>query len=400
MNRPSSRPLALCATSMRAGQRLLSGRSARPTPALTSLPSLMPSPSPRSPSAGATKTGLRTARSADSSPVLPLPEWDQCPIDHEKDSGHLAEAVPGPKLTSEPNAYIPGMRLREAVMMITRGWTSSTGIALVALAVAVLGPSLAAAQPPPAPSGTPPASAPAETAPTAAPSDTPPAQRNRTREIFPVLPETEILRSPDTVPPPPLPPVGAGLLETSFPAVGDSMSKLPPFFRYTDLTVHFRTFYFTRQKDNGTASEAWAMGGWIQYASGWLLDTFAMGTTYYLSAQLYAPDNSPGSLLLTPGQGTISVVGEAWGALRYKEYALLRGGRVKIEEGYLNPQDNRMVPNTFEGITLSGKLDWVQYDVGYVWPIKPRDSNDFISMSQQAGASGKGEGVVLGSLAL
>jgi outer membrane porin, OprD family len=285
-------------------------------------------------------------------------------------------------------------------MMITRGWTSSTGIALVALAVAVLGPSLAAAQPPPAPSGTPPASAPAETAPTTAPSDTPPAQRTRTREIFPVLPETEILRSPDTVPPPPLPPVGAGLLETSFPAIGDSMSKLPPFFRDTDLNVHFRTFYFNRQKDNGTASEAWAMGGWIQYASGWLLDTFAMGTTYYLSAPLYAPDNSPGSLLLTPGQGTISVVGEAWGALRYKEYALLRGGRVKIEEGYLNPQDNRMVPNTFEGITLSGKLDWVQYDVGYVWTIKPRDSNDFISMSQQAGASGKGEGVVLGSLAL
>src|SRR6185436_19575646 len=106
MNRPSSRPLALCATSMRAGQRLLRGRSARPTPAITSLLLLMPSSSTRSPSAGATKTGLRTARSADSSPVLPLPEWDQCPIDHEKDSGHLAEAVPGPKLTSEPNAYI------------------------------------------------------------------------------------------------------------------------------------------------------------------------------------------------------------------------------------------------------------------------------------------------------
>ena len=269
---------------------------------------------------------------------------------------------------------------------------------VLALAVAALGPSLAAAQPAPAPSGTPPASAPAGTAPASAPSDTPPAQRTRTREIFPILPETEIVRSPDSVPAPPRPP--AGLLETSFPAVGDSMSKLPSFFRDTDLNVHFRTFYFNRQKDNGTASEAWAMGGWIQYASGWLLDTFAMGTTYYLSAPLYAPDNSPGSLLLTPGQGAISVVGEAWGAFRYREYALLRGGRVRIEDGYLNPQDNRMVPNTFEGLTVSGKLDWVRYDVGYLWTIKPRDSNDFISMSQQAGASGKGEGVVLGSVAL
>src|SRR5258705_6320113 len=305
---------------------------------------------------------------------------------------------PRPKLTSEPDACIRRMRLREAVMMITRDRASSTGIALLALATAVLGPSLAAAQSPPAPSGTPPASAPAGTEPASARSDPPPAQRTRTREIFPILPETEIVRSPDSVPAPPRPP--AGLLETSFPAVGDTMSKLPSFFRDTDLNVHFRTFYFNRQKDNGTASEAWAMCGWIQYVSGWLLDTFAMGTTYYLSAPLYAPDNSPGSLLLTPGQGAISVVGEAWGAFRYREYALLRGGRVRIEDGYLNPQDNRMVPNTFEGVTVSGKLDWVRYDVGYLWTIKPRDSNDFISMSQQAGASGKGEGVVLGSVAL
>jgi hypothetical protein len=263
----------------------------------------------------------------------------------------------------------------------------------VALALAAaLGPSLGAAQPAPAPSGTPPASAPAETAPVSAPTDTP-----RTRQIFPVLPETEIVRSPDVAPPPP---PAMGLLEANFPAVRDSMSKLPPFFRDTDLNVRFRTFYFNRQKDDDTASEAWAMGGWIQYASGWLLDTFSMGTTYFLSAPLYAPDNSPGSLLLTPGQDTISVVGEAWGAFRYREYALLRGGRVKVDDGYLNPQDNRMIPNTFEGVTLSGVLEWVRYDVGYLATIKPRDSNDFISMSQQAGASGDGDGLVLGSVAL
>src|SRR6185503_11789963 len=45
MNRPSSSPVALCARSMRAGQWLLRGRSARPTPAITSLLLLMPSPS-------------------------------------------------------------------------------------------------------------------------------------------------------------------------------------------------------------------------------------------------------------------------------------------------------------------------------------------------------------------
>jgi hypothetical protein len=264
----------------------------------------------------------------------------------------------------------------------------------LAFVVAALGPALARAQQPPSPTGAPPASPPGATTPATTPGEMPPRASQR---VAPVLPETEIVRSPDAVSAPSPPP---GLLEATIPGLQDGMSKLPPFFRDTDLNVRFRTFYFNRQNDNDTASETWAMGGWIQYASGWLLDTFSMGTTYYLSVPLYAPDNSPGSLLVTPGQGTISVVGEAWGALRYKEYALLRGGRVKIDDGYLNPQDNRMIPNTFEGLTVSGKVEWVRYDVGYLWTIKPRDSNDFISMSRQAGASGNGQGLALGSLAL
>ena len=42
----------------------------------------------------------------------------------------------------------------------------------------------------------------------------------------------------------------------------------------------------------------------------------------------------------------------------------------------------------------------VQYDVGYLTNIKPRDSNDFISMSREAGASGDNEGLVLTILTL
>ena len=103
--------------------------------------------------------------------------------------------------------------------------------------------------------------------------------------------------------------------------------------------------------------------------------------------------------MLTPGQDAIGTFGEAWAALRYKEYALLRGGRLKIDEGYVNPQDNRMVPNTFEAVTLSGKLDAFRYDLGYLWTIKPRDSNDFISMSSQAGAAGDSEGLIMAAFA-
>jgi hypothetical protein len=111
----------------------------------------------------------------------------------------------------------------------------------------------------------------------------------------------------------------------------------------------------------------------VTYQSGWLLDTFAIGATHYTSLPLYAPDDKPGSLLLTPGQGAIGVLGEAWAALRYKEYALLKGYRQLIDAGYVNPQDNRMVPNTFEALMLSGNVGWFRYGVGYLWSIKPRD---------------------------
>ena len=73
---------------------------------------------------------------------------------------------------------------------------------------------------------------------------------------------------------------------------------------------------------------------------------------------------------------------------------------MRIDEGDVNSSDNRMVPHTFEAVTLSGTLDWVRYDVGYLTKIKPRDSNDFISMSRQAGASGDNEGLVLTALNL
>lgn len=200
------------------------------------------------------------------------------------------------------------------------------------------------------------------------------------------------VRSPDSVANP-VP--ETGLLERVYPQLTEQRRRLPAFFGDTQIQLHFRSFYFNRENDDDTASEAWTLGGWVRYESGWLLDTFAIGAAYYTSLPAYAPADRPGSLLLTPGQGEIGVVAEAWAALRYKDYAILRGYRQRIDEGYVNPQDNRMLPNTFEALMLSGQVGWAQYDVGYIWDIKPRDSNDFISMSKQAGALGKNEGLLL-----
>lgn len=101
-----------------------------------------------------------------------------------------------------------------------------------------------------------------------------------------------------------------------------------------------------------------------------------------------------------PLPGRITVLGQAYGQLRYRDYALLTGYRQMVDDGYVNRQDNRMIPNTFEGVTLKGKVGIVAYNVGYLWDIKPRNSDEFISMSQQAGGTGPSEGLVLTSLTL
>jgi hypothetical protein len=186
----------------------------------------------------------------------------------------------------------------------------------------------------------------------------------------------------DAPPPPPQPTP----LEALFIPLKELIAPLPPFLGDTDVKVTFRTYYFNRVKPDDTKNEAWAFGGWITYQSGWLLDTFAMGATLYGSAPLYAPADKDGTLLLKPGQQGYYVPGQAWGALRYQDYALLKGYRQLVTQTYINPQDNRMTPNTFQGVTLGGTASWVQYLGGFVWEIKPRNADEFISMSRQAGA--------------
>jgi hypothetical protein len=202
--------------------------------------------------------------------------------------------------------------------------------------------------------------------------------------------------SAEDAPPPPLAPA----LGRLFLELKAEMAPLPPFLRDTNLTLQVRTYYLNRTQPNGTENEAWAGGGWISYRSGWLLDTVGIGATVYGSAPLHAPADKDGTLLLEPGQKGYAVLGEAYGALRYQDYALLKGYRQLVDQTYINPQDNRMTPNTFEGVTLGGKVEVVQYLAGYLWKIKPRNADSFVSMAAQAGATGSDDGVALAGIRL
>jgi hypothetical protein len=137
------------------------------------------------------------------------------------------------------------------------------------------------------------------------------------------------------------------------------------------------------------------LGGSLSYRSGWFLDRFGMGAALYTSQPLYAPDDRDGTPLLKPGQEGYTVVGELYGRVRIVNENFINLYRQEINTPYLNKNDTRMTPNTFEGYTFSGSSGGKDgapkytYGGGYVDKIKTQNSDSFISMSQAAGAQVK-----------
>jgi hypothetical protein len=108
-----------------------------------------------------------------------------------------------------------------------------------------------------------------------------------------------------------------------------------------------------------------------------------MHAAYYTSQPLFAPADEGGTRLLTPNQNSLGMLGQIYGRIQIIDQEI-RGGRQLVDTPLINPQDNRMVPNTFEGttlVTLPDKDRNYDYAFGYLWNIKQRDSNDFIPMS-------------------
>ncbi|HPO19518.1 MAG TPA: OprD family outer membrane porin [Rubrivivax sp.] len=157
--------------------------------------------------------------------------------------------------------------------------------------------------------------------------------------------------------------------------------------------LQLRTYYFDQESLAGQPSTAWALGGWAGLRSPWLGDVVQLGVVGYTSQRLYGPDGKGGTLLLQSDQDAINVIGLAWAALRFAGQTFT-AYRQLIDRPFINAQDNRMVPNTFEAYTLSGApAEGVSYTGGYIAKIKNRDAEKFVSMSSDAGGTGSNEGV-------
>jgi hypothetical protein len=165
--------------------------------------------------------------------------------------------------------------------------------------------------------------------------------------------------------------------------------KLPGGF---EPVLQLRTYYFDQESTSGTPSEAWAAGGWAGLRTPWCGDFLQGGVNFYFSERLYGPDDRGGTRILQSDQSSINVLGEAFGAIRFAGQTFV-GYRQLINRPFINPQDNRMVPNTFEAYTVTGATKDIAYIGGYITKEKTRDVESFRWMSNVAGGAGDQRGV-------
>jgi hypothetical protein len=184
-----------------------------------------------------------------------------------------------------------------------------------------------------------------------------------------------------------------------FPALEKKIEHLPPFWRDTSFNVHVRSYYFGSDTPGTGKKEAWALGGWLAYESGWWKDRLKIGLTGYTSQKLYGPEDRDGTLLLKPGQEGFSVLGQAYLQTRVADEINLRIYRQILDLPYINQDDSRMVPNTFEAYTLNGEsVGHFDFIVSHVAKMKTRNASTFRPMSEIAGFPGTDKGLTLGGL--
>jgi len=186
----------------------------------------------------------------------------------------------------------------------------------------------------------------------------------------------------------------------------NQQSELPPieiearepvkFLAGTQFIIKPRAYYMDRDRDKNQDNVGFALGGAVQYLSGWAFDRLQLRATGYTSQDIYGPSDKDGTQLFLPGPEGFSVLGEANAVFRFTENDVLRAGRQLFELPYLNSSDSRMVPNTFEAIAVgNASPSGLAYVVGYVDKIKKKNADEFISMSEAAGVANGNGGVMM-----
>jgi hypothetical protein len=184
-----------------------------------------------------------------------------------------------------------------------------------------------------------------------------------------------------------------------FPRIRKRLETATPFWRDTQLLLHPRVYYFDRDRENANNSEALAYGGWLAYSSGFWRNRLRLNASVYTTQRAYGPQDKDGTLLLQEGQNGFTVLGKANAELKFTEDISAKLYRQSFNLPYLNRNDSRMVPNTFEAYTLVKRPlhNW-PFLLTHVRQMKRRERDDFISMSEAAGFKDRDEPLTAGAV--
>ena len=185
--------------------------------------------------------------------------------------------------------------------------------------------------------------------------------------------------------------------ESLFPGATAWVDRQPEPMKGTAFGYDFRTYYFDRRNSATSKSKAWTAGGQLTYTSGWWKN-LALKANYYMSEEIEAPSDKPGTGLLQPNNDNINILGELNLRLRIEDEngdMQLRLGRQRLDLPFVNSHDIRAVPASHEGIILGRRDSDLDFIIGHLTKFKDYDSEDFIYMSEAAGAPGTDNGVTL-----
>ncbi len=173
--------------------------------------------------------------------------------------------------------------------------------------------------------------------------------------------------------------------------------SMEDFVRGTKAQLNLRNYYFNRTKPEAPDPIAWAQGGSLQLNIGRIGGIVSLAVEQFGSYRLVGEEDHDGTLLLESGQDNINVLGVLNPRIQIFDNVISLYRR-KFEMPYINGQDSRMIPNTFEGYVIgmpSAANDKLQYVAGYIDKIKTRGSDSFVSMSEAAGVSNADRGTIV-----
>jgi outer membrane porin, OprD family len=172
-----------------------------------------------------------------------------------------------------------------------------------------------------------------------------------------------------------------------------------PFLRDSVLSLEPR-FYYRSVDDEEGRHEAFAGGGALILTSGWWRDTLQLGIGGYTTQPLATGPDPGDTGLLRPNGDGFSVLGQVWGKV-HVGVATTTVFRQEMELPFINGDDTRMVPNTFEAYRLDIKpSDVFRFGFAYVTREKSKTSAEFRPMSEVAGVPGVDRGTSIAGFLL